>query len=64
MPIIRVEMFPGRTTDQKRAMVRELTDSFIRTAGGNPQGVHVVITEVDPGDWGSGGVLAADKAKT
>ena len=64
MPIIRVEMFPGRTTDQKRAMVRELTDSFIRTAGGNPQGVHVVITEVDPGDWGSGGVLASDKAKT
>jgi phenylpyruvate tautomerase PptA (4-oxalocrotonate tautomerase family) len=23
----------------------------------------VVITEVDPGDWGSGGVLASDKAK-
>ena len=64
MPIIRVEMFPGRTADQKRAMVWELTDSFIRTAGGNPQGVHVVITEVDPGDWGSGGVLASDKAKT
>jgi 4-oxalocrotonate tautomerase len=63
MPMIRVEMFPGRTPDQKRELVRELTEGFVRAAGGNPQGIHVVITEVDPGDWGSGGKLASDKAK-
>ena len=34
MPIIRFEMFPGRTADQKRNLVRELTDGFVRTCGG------------------------------
>ena len=61
MPIIRVEMFSGRSTDQKRALVRELTDAFVRTAGGSPQSVHVVISDVDKSDWGSGGELCSDK---
>ena len=64
LPIIRVEMFPGRSPDQKRALVRELTDGFIRSAGGKPESIHVVITEVEPGNWGSGGMLASDKAKS
>ena len=28
MPIIRVEMFPDRTVDQKRNLARELVDRF------------------------------------
>ena len=31
MPIIRVEMFEGRTIDQKKELVKELTNSFIKT---------------------------------
>jgi len=61
MPIIRVEMFKGRNVDQKRALVRELTDAFVNTAGGSPQSVQVVIIDLDKGDWGSGGQLCADK---
>lgn len=62
MPIIRVEMLKGRSRDQKRALVRELTDGFVRTCGGKPEGLHVIITEVDREDWGSGGQLSVDKA--
>ena len=61
MPIIRVEMFKGRDTAQKRALVKELTDAFVRAAGGNPASVHVVITDIDKSDWGSGGELCSDK---
>ena len=61
MPIIRVEMFKGRDDDQKRALVRELTDAFVRSAGGTAASVHVVLTDVDKSDWGSGGVLCSDK---
>ena len=61
MPIIRVEMFAGRTEKQKRALVRELTDAFVNTAGGTPESVNVVITDVDKSDWGSGGELCSDK---
>jgi len=61
MPIIRVEMFTGRTEKQKRALVRELTDAFVNAAGGTPESVNVVITDVDKNDWGSGGELCSDK---
>ena len=61
MPIIRVEMFTGRTEKQKRALVRELTDAFVNAAGGTPESVNVVITDVDKSDWGSGGDLFSDK---
>jgi len=60
MPIIRVEMFAGRTEEQKRALVKELTDGFVRTAGGDPEHVHVVLTDVAMSDWGFGGALCSD----
>ena len=61
MPIIRVEMFTGRTEQQKQALVRELTDAFVNAVGGTPESVNVVITDVDKSDWGSGGELCSDK---
>lgn len=63
MPIIRVEMFPGRTGDQKSAMAKEVTDAFVRTAGGTPESVHIVITEVDQADWAVAGGIIADRSK-
>ena len=61
MPIIRVEMFTGRTEEQKRALVNELTNAFVKTAGGKPESVTVVITDVDKVNWGVGGELFEDR---
>ena len=61
MPIIRVEMLSGRSANQKKALVRELTEAFVKTAGGNPDAIHVVISEVEPSDWAAGGTLYSDK---
>ena len=61
MPIIRVEMFPGRTIDQKRDLARELTDGFVQACGGAGEKLHVVITEVERENWGVGGELMSDK---
>ena len=61
MPIIRVEMLKGRTTEQKRKMAQELTDAFINTAGGNVAAVQVLITDVEKEDWAAGGELLLDK---
>lgn len=61
MPVIRVEMFAGRSPEQKRALVRDLTTAFVGAAGGNPESVQVVITDVEKSDWASGGQLFSDK---
>ena len=60
MPIIRVEMFKGRSREQKRVLARELTAAFVRTAGGTASDMYVVITDVDKENWGLGGELACD----
>lgn len=61
MPVIRVEMFKGRTREQKRALVKELTESFLRTCGGKPESVQIVLFDVEAEDWGSAGQLVVDK---
>ncbi len=61
MPIIHVEMFKGRSREEKRTLVKELTDGFLRACGGKPESVQVVIADVDKEDWGVAGILMADK---
>ena len=61
MPIIGVKMFAGRTEQQKRVLVRELTDAFVNAASGSPENVNVVITDVYKSYLGSGGELCSDK---
>ncbi len=61
MPMIKVEMFVGRTDDQKRALVKELSEAFTRVAGGNPDGVEVMLVDVEKNNWSRGGVLFSDK---
>ena len=61
MPILRVEMFKGRTREQKRLLVRELTDAFVRVCGGKPDAVTIVLVDVDKENWAGSGELMADK---
>ena len=61
MPIIHVEMLKGRTREQKRALVKELTDGFLRSCGGKTEQVQIVIADVDGEDWGSAGELLHDR---
>ena len=60
MPVIRVEMFK-RTQEQKNNLVKELTDAFVKTCGGNKDAIKILITEVNKNDWASGGIMTSDK---
>ena len=61
MPLIQVQMFAGRTPQQKRDLVRALTDAFVETAGSTPESIDVILTDVEPSDWAQGGMLFAEK---
>jgi len=61
MPILRLEMHPGRTVDQKRAFVREVTRVAVETLSCPSESVDVVINEIAREDWGKAGKLIADK---
>ena len=59
MPVVRVEMWPGRTPAQKAALVAALTEAMVKIAGADRQSVTVILYEVSPHDWGEGGRLCA-----
>ena len=61
MPIIRVEMWEGRSLDQKRQLVEALSKETARIAGCDIASVYVVIDEVKKENWGAGGMLCSDK---
>lgn len=55
MPLISVNMLPGRTLEQKQAMIREVTDAVVRTCDAKPESVWVTVTEVPGEHWGVAG---------
>jgi 4-oxalocrotonate tautomerase len=61
MPIVRVEMWEGRTLDQKRRLARELTDLIAEVVDCDPETVRILITDYARQDWAVGGVLQADR---
>jgi 4-oxalocrotonate tautomerase len=64
MPVIRVELFEGRTVDQKRALAKALTEASVKTLGIDPGAVDVIFTDIKKSDWATAGELWSDKPKT
>jgi len=61
MPTIFVEAFPGRTTEQKRNLVKDITEAVVKHFNVSPAGVRIIIREVSKENSGIGGVLYCDK---
>ena len=47
MPLIQVTMLKGRTPEQKKALIRELTEAAVSSIDANPESIRVVLYEVD-----------------
>ena len=61
MPIITVEMFAGRSVEQKRELVEVLSRETARIAGCSVDSIYVIIEDVKKENWGAGGKLCSDK---
>lgn len=61
MPIVRVEMWPGRTQQQKREMAKAITDAVVNIGKAPAEDTFVIFTDVPREDWSQGGTLASDK---
>jgi 4-oxalocrotonate tautomerase len=60
MPVVTVEMWEGRTVEQKRKLVDAITAAMVEHCGSNPAHLHVIIHDVPKHSWGRGGKLAID----
>jgi 4-oxalocrotonate tautomerase len=62
MPTIRIEMFEGRTVEQKRALAAAITEACVRTIGASPGSVDILMFDIAKQDWATGGTLWSDVA--
>ena len=63
MPTIRVELFAGRTPEQKRALAQELTTACVKVLGGSPDSVDILFYDIARQDWATGGILWSEKGR-
>ena len=57
MPVVIVEMWEGRTTEQKRKLVEAITAAMVEHCGVSPEHLHVIIHDVPRANWGRNGKL-------
>jgi len=60
MPIIVVEADEGRTVEQKRGLVKDITEAVCKNFNVEPQAVTILIHEQKKENRGKGGKLAID----
>ena len=61
MPRIIVQAVEGRSLDQKRRLVRAITDGVVEAFSVRPETVTVVIEEIRREHLSKAGVLAIDR---
>jgi 4-oxalocrotonate tautomerase len=61
MPVVIVKMIEGRSVEQKRRLVKEITNVVVKFTGVTDEQVHVIIEDYAKENWAAGGVLLADK---
>ena len=61
MPVINVEMWEGRTHQQKKELVEVLSKETARIVGCDVSSVYVIISDVKKENWGAGGILCSEK---
>ncbi|TFY96865.1 4-oxalocrotonate tautomerase [Ramlibacter rhizophilus] len=61
MPTIRVELMEGRTVEQKKELVKALTQAVVETLGSKAESVDVLLFDIKRHDWATGGELWSEK---
>jgi len=61
MPLVRIDMWAGRSHEVKQALIENVTKAVVAAVGCPTEAVEIVIYEVDKANWATGGVSHAEK---
>jgi 4-oxalocrotonate tautomerase len=60
MPIVKIEMWTGRTHAQKTELARVITEAMVTIAHTTPEATVIIFEDIAKENWATGGVLASD----
>ena len=61
MPIVKIELYAGRTKEQKAELAKAITDAVVNIARTTADETIVIFTDVERENWAKGGMLASDR---
>ncbi len=61
MPYVNIQITrePKASPEQKREIIRQVTETLVTVLGKDPDTTFIVIQEIETDDWGIGGVPAS-----
>ena len=63
MPFAQIYLLEGRSEEQKRAVIEEVTAALTRALGAPKENVRVWIHDMPKTNWGIAGVTAKDMGR-
>ncbi|MFW6195662.1 MAG: 2-hydroxymuconate tautomerase [Chloroflexota bacterium] len=61
MPSVHVYMHEGRTQEQKKALVQDITEAVVKNTGAPADATEVILHDVKKSDWAKAGVFASER---
>lgn len=62
MPIVTINLLTGRTIEQKRELVKQITEVLCRTINTVPEDVTIILNEMSKENHAKNGRLTIDKS--
>ena len=59
MPMVRIELYPGRTPEQKLACARAIMEVMKQHLNASPEATQVMFVDVEKSNWLDGSKLPA-----
>jgi 4-oxalocrotonate tautomerase family enzyme len=59
MPTVILYWSPGRTDEQKQAVIEGITDVLVEKGSARREDVLIIFQNIEPGDFGRGGKVGS-----
>ena len=61
MPIVHIDLIAGRSQEQLKNLVKDVTDVVSKNTGAPAEHIHVILREMQKNRYSVGGVLKSDE---
>ncbi len=61
MPILQIHLLQGRTLEQKKRLVKEVTEAVCRSLDAQPEQVRIILAEMAREEYSIAGTLLSDR---
>lgn len=61
MPLVHIDLIEGRSSEQLKGLVKDVTDAISKNTGAPAEHIHIVLNEMSKDHYSVGGIRASDE---